>query len=253
MKKVLLLIALVIGVPVIGNAQIQKEYIPKNLFKINLTSLVLNNYMGQYERVLGKRVSIAFSYRNMPESTIPFKDLILNQIKDNEGNDAEEILNNLKIKNYALTPEIRFYFGQKGYGRGFYIAPFFRYSRFDGSNLKFNYEIESDPNEHEIVLKGDITGQTVGVLLGAQWALGKNICLDWWLIGPHFGLGKGNFYGTSSETLTEEMQNEIRNSLEDIDIPMYKKTVSVNASGASMTLDGYMAGIRAGISLGIKF
>lgn len=105
------------------NAQLQKEYIPKNIFKVNLTALVLNNYMGQYERVLGKRVSVAISYRTMPESSVPFKSFILNQIDDPEG-DAEEILNNLKLSNYAITPEIRFYMGKKGYGRGFYIAPF---------------------------------------------------------------------------------------------------------------------------------
>lgn len=123
MKKYALLTVLIMAVSLNLNAQLQKEYIPKNIFKVNLTALVLNNYMGQYERVLGKRVSVAISYRTMPESSVPFKSFILNQIDDPEG-DAEEILNNLKLSNYAITPEIRFYMGKKGYGRGFYIAPF---------------------------------------------------------------------------------------------------------------------------------
>lgn len=250
MKRTIILIALVICVSSNLQSQIQKEYIPKNLFKVNLTALVLNNYMGQYERVLGKRVSFAISYRTMPESTVPFKDFILKQIDDPEG-DAAEILNSLKVSNYAITPEIRFYMGKKGYGRGFYIAPFFRYSYMKGSNLTFDYEVDTD--SYSLTLNGDIKGQTVGLLLGAQWALGKNICLDWWILGPHFGLGKGTFTGLSSEPLTQDMQDEISSRLNDIDIPMYDKTVSVNASGATMTLDGYTAGVRAGISLGIKF
>lgn len=254
MKKLTLLIALFICVSSGLTAQIQKEYIPKNLFKVNLTSLVLNNYMGQYERVLGKSLSVAFSYRVMPESTIPFKDFILKQIDDPEG-DASEILNNLKISNYAITPEIRFYLGKKGYGRGFYIAPFYRYAFFEGTNLSFDYDYETGGASQTgtLTLKGDLTANTVGIMFGAQWALGRNICLDWWLIGPHFGTGKGNFVGTSSQALTSEMQSAISDALNDFDIPMYDKTVTVNGQGATMTLEGKTGGIRAGILLGIKF
>lgn len=254
MKKLTLLIAL-FCVSIGLTAQIQKEYIPKNLFKVNLTSLVLNNYMAQYERVLSKRLSVAFSYRFMPESTIPFKDFILNQIDDPEG-DASEILNNLKISNYAITPELRLYLGKKGFGRGFYIAPFFRYAYFEGKNLSFEYEYGPDGSSQQtgsISLTGDLKANTFGIVLGAQWALGKNICLDWWIIGPHIGNGQGNFYGTSSQTLTTEMQQAVRDALNEFDVPMYDKTVSVNAQGATMTLDGMTAGVRAGILLGIKF
>lgn len=250
MKKYALLTVLIMAVSLNLNAQLQKEYIPKNIFKVNLTALVLNNYMGQYERVLGKRVSVAISYRTMPESSVPFKSFILNQIDDPEG-DAEEILNNLKLSNYAITPEIRFYMGKKGYGRGFYIAPFYRHSYIKGKNMTFDYDV--DNQTHTLTMSGDIKGDTFGLMFGAQWSLAKNICLDWWILGPHVGPGKGTFKGVSTETLTTAMQDEIRRSLEDIDIPLYDKSVTVNSSGATMVLDGLTAGVRAGISLGIKF
>jgi hypothetical protein len=53
--------------------------------------------------------------------------------------------------------------------------------------------------------------------------------------------------------LSEDEQNSLREELSDLDIPLTKETVSVNANGASLKLDGPWAGVRAGISIGIKF
>jgi hypothetical protein len=142
--------------------------------------------------------------------------------------------------------------GKKGYGRGFYIAPFFRNANYAGGNLLFNYNDDNDV-EQSITLSGDIKANTVGLLLGAQWSLSKFFVLDWWIIGPHYGKSNGELIGNSSRTLTPNEQEEIRQNLEDFDIPMVKKTVTVSANGAKMVVDGPWAGVRAGISLGIKF
>jgi hypothetical protein len=48
-------------------------------------------------------------------------------------------------------------------------------------------------------------------------------------------------------------QNEIREVLEDVDIPLIEKSVEVNSAGAKVNFDGFWGGLRAGISLGIKF
>ncbi len=221
----------------------------KNLLKLNLTALPLRNYSVQFERVLGKRVSIAVAYRNMPEGELPMKDFIIEQV-GSEDQDAVDAINSFTLSNYAITPEIRFYMGKKGYGRGFYIAPFFRNASYAGGNLLFKYN-DDDNNEQSITLSGDIKANTVGLLLGAQWSLSKLLVLDWWIVGPHYGTSKGEFNGKTSLSLEE--QEEVRQNLEDFDIPMVKKTVSVNANGAKMVVDGPWTGVRAGISLGIKF
>lgn len=55
-------------------AEAQEKKVPspkKNLIKVNLTSLPLNNYNGQFERVFGKKISIAVSYRYMPWEIFP--------------------------------------------------------------------------------------------------------------------------------------------------------------------------------------
>ncbi|PKO99979.1 MAG: DUF3575 domain-containing protein [Bacteroidetes bacterium HGW-Bacteroidetes-8] len=230
----------------------EDSYKPKkNLLKLNLTAIPLRNYSVQFERVLGKRVSIAIAYRNMPEGNLPMKDFIIEQV-GSEDQEAVDAINSFTLSNYAITPEIRFYMGKKGYGRGFYIAPFFRNASYAGGNLLFKYNDDNDV-EQSITLSGDIKANTVGLLLGAQWSLSKLLVLDWWIIGPHYGNSKGELIGSSSRVLTADEQEEIRQNLEDFDIPMVKKTVSVDAGGAKMVVDGPWTGVRAGISLGIKF
>lgn len=227
-------------------------YTPKmNLIKINLTGLPIRNYSFQYERVLNKTISVGLSYRFMPEGSLPFKKQILNSIDDNDL-EARNIINSFTLSNYAITPEVRFYLGKKGYGRGFYIAPFFRNAKYNGNNFDVDFKDENDNNQ-TLSLSGEIKSNTFGILLGAQWSLSKHIVLDWWILGPHIGAGKGDLVGLSSQPLSADAQASIRETLEDFDIPLIDKKVTVNSQGATMELDGMFGGLRAGISFGIKF
>ncbi|MFA6758250.1 MAG: hypothetical protein WCR61_02890 [Bacteroidales bacterium] len=228
------------------------RYSPKmNLIKINLTGIPIRNYSGQYERVLNKVISVGLSYRNMPEGNLPFKKQILNSIDDNDT-ESKHIVNNFRLSNYAITPEIRFYFGKKGYGQGFYIAPFYRNAGYEGSN--FDVEYTDDNNNNQIIsLSGDIKSNTFGILFGAQWSLGKYLVLDWWILGPHIGGAKGSLIGNSSRALSEADQADIKQILDDFDIPLVNKEVIVNTNSAEMNLDGIFGGLRAGITFGIKF
>jgi len=231
-----------------------KVRVPKNYVKFNITSIALKNYSIQYERALTKTISLAFTFRDMPSTTLPFKSMILKQVGDNE--DASDVIEKLKIGNMAFTPEIRFYLGKKGYGRGFYIAPFYRYAKYEASNFVKNYEYQDENDQQvnaSITLSGNVTANTVGLMFGAQWALGKFVCLDWWLLGPHYGKSKGDLTGIPSQPIPPEGQTEIRQTLEDLEIPMVKQTVEVSANRVNMKIDGPWAGIRAGISLGIRF
>ena len=83
--------------------------------------------------------------------------------------------------NYAITPEARFYLG-KGYGKGLYIAVFYRHASYTIDHLPIDYD-----NDHSLALSGKLTANTGGIMLGAQWALGKYMCIDWWIFGPHYG------------------------------------------------------------------
>jgi len=224
----------------------EKNMHQMNLIKINLTAIVLKNYSIQYERVLSKPVSLALSYRIMPTSKLPFANAISDAIGDDDP-DAKKTIENLRMGNFAITPEARFYLG-KGYGKGFYIALFYRYASLTINHMPVDYD-----NNNSLDLSGKLSSNTGGIMFGAQWNLGKHMCLDWWITGPHYGSGVGDFNGVSSQPLTPTQQNELRQNLEDLDIPLTTKTIQINANGASLKLDGPWGGVRAGILLGIKF
>jgi hypothetical protein len=220
-----------------------------NFIKTNLTSIALKNYSLQYERVLSKAVSVAVTYRTMPETFIPFKSAVLNAVGDDQ--DTKDIISQTKLSNYAITPEVRFYLG-KGYGKGFYMATYYRYVKFTTNQVPVNYEVMAGMKK-TVTLSGDLTANTGGLLLGAQWLLGKHLCLDWWIIGAHYGSGNGNFVGIPDTPLTPAEQQEVKQQLEDIDIPLTDKTVTVTANRVAVTLDGPFGGLRGGISLGFRF
>jgi hypothetical protein len=232
----------------------QKNVINKpsrNFIKTNITGILLKNYSLQYERILNRKFSVAVQYRTMPASAIPFHESILDAV-GNDDSDTKKIIENFRLSNYAITPEVRFYASRRGYGQGFYIAPFYRYASFTTNDLNVFYTDEHGI-ESSIKLSGKLNTNTGGILFGVQGFLGRHVVLDMWIFGPHFGSGKGDFVGTSSKSLTQSEQDDLRQRLEDIDIPLTDKTVNVDSNGVTLKLDGPWGGIRGGISLGVKF
>ncbi len=222
----------------------------QNFIKINLAALLLKNYSFQYERVLTKRLSLAIGYRTSPLSSLPFKNSFAKLAGDDE--EAKRQIQNLQLGNTAITPELRLYVGRKGYGKGFYLAPFYRYANYNLKGAEFTYNSDAG-GEAVMVFNGKVTSNTYGLLLGSQFFLGKHFTLDMWYLGPHYGTGNGKLTGTPTKALSANEQADIRKSLEDFDIPVVKKTVDVSATSAALTIDGPFAGFRWGIVLGFKF
>ena len=232
-----------------------KEIVPgKNMMKVNLTSLALKNYSLQFERAIARKISVGLGVRYMPEGTLPFKSLAKEFIKSGGGDDhAIEQIDNFRLGNFALTPEVRFYMGKEVF-RGFYIAPFARYATF---NVNFPFMLDTEDTNgkttsERIDLKGDLSTIAGGILIGAQWKLSKVVYLDWSVLGPHFGNANGNIVG--KKNLTPDEQDQLRTQLEDLkNIRFVKFTSNVDANGAELKVDGPWLGIRAGISLGFRF
>ena len=227
------------------------ESITRNIVKINLAPLLLKSYSLQYERVLNRKISLAVQYRLMPETEIPFKSMALKIVGD-EDPDTKKIIEDFKMSNYAITPEVRIYLSRKGYGHGFYFAPFYRYASFTSNDLNVFYNDDNDVQQ-SVKMSGKLTSNTYGFMLGVQSALGKHILLDWSILGPHVGTAKGDFSGRFTKPLSSDEQLDMQQSLEDIDIPFTDKTVDVNANTASMKIDGPWAGFRFNFALGFRF
>lgn len=264
MKSKLLLSALLIAaLPLSLNAQSdsgsvaadnQVKEMPHskmNFIKINLTSILLKNYSLQYERVVRKKMSVAVSFRTMPQSGLPFKSTIISAIGDDDP-DTKDMIEKLEIGNFAITPEIRFYLSKKGYGDGFYIALFYRYAQYTTNHLQSDYT-RDDNSDGTVDLSGKLTTNTGGFMLGLQKMLGKFVVIDYWILGPHFGSGKGDFTGVPDQALSASEQQDLKKSLEDIDIPLTKLKADVSANSAKLNLSGPWAGIRMGLSIGVRF
>jgi hypothetical protein len=222
-----------------------------NLIKINLPALLFKSYSLQYERILNRKFSVAIQYRIMPETGIPFKSNVL-KLVDNEDPETKKTIEDFKISNYAITPEVRIYLSKKGFGQGFYIAPFYRYASFTSNSLNIFFTDENNA-EQSVQMSGKITSNTFGLAIGAQHLYGKHIVLDWSLFGPHYGSAKGSFIGTPSHSLSAAEQKDLHDQLDGIDIPLTTKTVNVSPNNASLNLDGPWAGMRFTIGLGVRF
>jgi hypothetical protein len=243
----LLLILFFLAVQPISAQEIKKDSIQKidkNIAKVNLIGFSVN---GQYERILSKRVSIALSYKILPNGKFLFRGLI-----PTNDPQARESLDNLTLSNSAITPEVRFYLGKKGYGQGFYLAPFFRNAKFGGKGIGIDFTLDNGQTT-TFNMEGNIKANTFGLLMGAQWKLGKNFWLDWQILGPHYGSASGSIIGKSTVPLSITERTNLENALKDINIPFGRENVSVSPTEAILRLTGAWAGLRTAISLGFDF
>jgi len=248
MSKVLIILTLIcsfIAKSQEVNSDIQDK--KRNLVKVNLTSIAFRNYQFAYERTITKRIGVQVSYGFIPTGQVP---LVNEYIKD-------ENVNNIKLGGSNFTLEPKIYLG-KGYGHGFYIAPYYRYSHFNLDNLTYNYKSEDPVASGEkipIAFSGKTNSNNVGLMIGAQWLLGRkdNWVLDVWFIGGHYGGATGTITGKSGRSLSVYEQNQLKKDIEDLDIRLFEYKVTTDGSGALIDLDSKWLGVRSGISFGYRF
>ena len=217
----------------------------KNVVKFNITGALTRNFGFYGERILGKRVSAVLGVNFMPKGGIPYASSFTD----------DESVRTLQLGTFSVTPEIRFYLGP-GYGRGFYVAPYYRFERYTADNFRFTYDDEND-NEQTFDLKGSVSTNSLGAVIGCQWFVGrkKNVVLDWSIIGAHYGASSGNFDGTTTDVMTQQEQANLKQEIEDVltDIPMIDSEVTVNASSVNANIDGPWAFFRMAFSVGYRF
>ena len=232
-----------------ANAQNFSSNEKKNIVKTNLAGLVLRNYNLSYERAIMKWFSMNVSYGNLPMGKLPLSKMLFDGDADNEITD-------IQISNTQFTLEPRFYLsGSKGFGEGFYIAPYYRYTKMSLEGAKYEFYSESTEEELPLTISGKATANSFGLMIGNQWILGKNDnwVIDFWIAGGHYGSSKGDFDGVSSRILTNQEQMELEEHLNELDIPVLKYTIQTNDRGAKISLKGPWAGLRSGLAFGYRF
>jgi hypothetical protein len=228
-------------------AQAAGEEVKNSIIKINVPALFLKNISLQYEIKTSTKSSFAVAVRYRPKSSVPFKSAIEDLI------DQPAIRVDLfKMGNIGITPEYRFYLSRKKNMQGFYIAPFISYNHYT-ADIPINYD--SLTKEKTAVFNGSTNSWTFGFQLGAQWKINNNLTLDWWILGPNYGVMKGNFI--TNNTLNDDEQTNMFYQLFKITEGINPKIIEsfdVKTNGTSFKVNGPWGGIRAmGINLGYRF
>jgi hypothetical protein len=160
-----------------------------NIVKTNVTAYAFRNINLSYERAINQWFSLNIGFGTMPEGKVPFINAFL---KDKD----EKRFENLRVKATNFTIEPRFYIGH-GYGKGFYIAPYYRHSDVSSNTFDFYYDYNGpDGKTYQIPLKGQgsTKGNSGGLMVGVQFFLtrSQNLVLDFWIAGAHYGSGRGD-------------------------------------------------------------
>ena len=221
----------------------------KNIVKSNLTAFAFRNYNLTYERAIKKWLSVNVSYAAMPKGNVPF-------LKSFLGSDNSDEFSNLEVSSNAITLETRFYLG-KGYGKGFYLAPYYRNSQLNAENFVYDFYYTNGIVSQDIPVNvnGKTSENSFGLLIGTQFFLNKqgSLVLDLWILGGHYGTANGDFTLKSNMNLTPDQQQQLITEIEDLNLPVVKYTVTSTANGADVKMNGPWAGLRSGLSLGYRF
>ncbi len=216
-----------------------------NIIKLNLSALLFKNISVQYERKIARRVSLALNVHYIPFGKAPFKSLIEKAIDD-----PSVKIDDFQLGNFGVTPECRFYVGKQGALHGFYFGLFASMN-----NYKTDFPVNYSNGVRTGIFSGKLKTYTVGLQLGAQWKLGKNITLDWWILGPNYGSASGDL--NLATALSDDDQIDLRNELAKLknDLPFKViKSYTVNSTGAVINAQGPWGGLRGlGFNLGYRF
>jgi hypothetical protein len=235
------LICLFLAFP--ASSQPNKTIPRENIIKINLGSLAVKNIALQYEWVVGKKTSAALGLRFQPYGKVPFQSWIKDQV-----NDPDIQVGLMQIGNFALTPEFRFYLG-KSAAKGLYIAPYVRYATYQ---MEAPVEYQGVTSVYTAFFNGHIRSFSGGILFGNQFSLGENLVLDLWILGGHFGTSNGQLDFTA--TLTPSEQDDLRSTLDEVDIPLFNIEHSIHANGGTIRSKGAWLGFRGFVvNLGWRF
>lgn len=233
----------------IGSTRREPQTAKNNLVKVNLAPLIWSTGSLTYEHKISKRLTAGGTLNYRPSSKVPFKSSFEDIITDEDNSSFD--INALEYSNFSFAPEIKLYLGKKGAFHGFYVAAF---AKWENTKVDYLYQFEEltlIQKDINLPLEGTAKAFTGGVYFGAQWHLGKNIYLDWQIIGGNFGSAKLDI--TAVKDLTQEEQDELRKFAEDLKDSFEDIDYEINGRGVKLKGKMSWAGLRTGISVAYRF
>ncbi len=209
-----------------------------NVIKVNPLGLAANSVTLGYERVIGEKQAFAV-HVNMLLGVPGWADRLLE-----EELSAQNAEGTADLSGIAITPQYRFYTGKKGAPRGFYIAPYLRYT---DRTLEATSFYEGDASD----LNFNLSGIGGGVQLGVQWLIGGRVALDWYFLG--LGANYSTFNGVYTADNMDEIELDIREDVNDLPIIGDQVEISRQGNELTVTIKTMLPAFRSGLSLGLFF
>jgi hypothetical protein len=161
-------------------------------------------------------------------------------------------------KAFSVMAGYRRYLSDKNM-KGFYFEPYVKYLKHDATGL-LNY----DANSSRLIFDSHskYQGLGVGAQFGLQLIISRSIVLDLFILGPEANNAKYSFTAKDvsnnpgwSLAEKQQIENEIRELLNDIPLVGNKAEVNVDMDNRTVTTNyaGFVPGIRIGGSVGIRF
>jgi hypothetical protein len=211
-----------------------------NILKINVLALGLGNFSLQDEFTLSGHTSVALGFSMLPNRYLPAA-----LVKEDSSNNIK----NIQFSGMSVTPEFRYYFTGKA-PKGFYAAPYIRYSKYKADSYTYTYDDNGVDNT--MLMDGEYKVFGLGLMLGAQWKLGKHIALDWWILGATMGTNEVSMH--SSGTFSPSQQQSIKDDINSIDLPVGSIESTVTSTSVDVKVDVGVPAARAfGLALGYIF
>ncbi|MEM6766278.1 MAG: DUF3575 domain-containing protein [Bacteroidota bacterium] len=218
----------------------------KHVIKVNVPGLFLTQVNPGVEVAVGEKLSLGLWVNWLPERGLGLVDNLL------EAEDAG-FIDDFSLGGVALTPELRFYPGNKRPApHGFFIGPYATYASY-GLKAPYEYTPSSSSEAITVQSRGFLDFYGGGFIIGNQWLIGEHFVID--LFGGLGIISANAGVSVKDDRLALVDFEEIRDELqEEIDIDSENITFFANNNKAGFrTSSVLLPHGRFGFSLGYSF
>lgn len=164
----------------------------------------------------------------------------------------------LSLKTFSVMGGYRLYMGKKPMS-GFYFEPYLKHQK---TTVETTTTFAINGTDRDFDVTGSVSSIGIGAQLGVQFLISNTVVIDWFLIGPEANSSTFRFLAQETGNgaawdggAALDAQQEIQNFINDIPIIKSKAGIEVNPTARNVRAryNGFLPGIRTGISIGIRF